>query len=81
GYLGGKVDSVMMRLLEILNSFPFMFFVILLVTFFGQNILLIFVAIEDQIGEILGAKVVILLVGERPGLGQSESLSCYAVYS
>jgi ethanolamine ammonia-lyase small subunit len=29
----------------------------------------------------LGAKVVILLVGERPGLGQSESLSCYAVYS
>jgi oligopeptide transport system permease protein len=45
GYLGGKTDSVMMRLLEILNSFPFMFFVILLVTFFGQNILLIFVAI------------------------------------
>lgn len=48
GYLGGKIDSVMMRLLEILNSFPFMFFVILLVTFFGQNILLIFVAIVDM---------------------------------
>lgn len=45
GYLGGKIDSVMMRLLEILNSFPFMFFVILLVTFFGQNIFLIFIAI------------------------------------
>ncbi|OOR99565.1 peptide ABC transporter permease [Haemophilus paracuniculus] len=45
GYLGGKVDSVMMRIIEILASFPFMFFVILLVTFFGQNILLIFVAI------------------------------------
>ncbi|CAQ84127.1 MULTISPECIES: oligopeptide ABC transporter permease OppC [Photorhabdus] len=45
GYMGGKIDSIMMRLLEILNSFPFMFFVILLVTFFGQNILLIFVAI------------------------------------
>lgn len=39
------------------------------------------VKIEDQIGELLGAKAVILLVGERPGLGQSESLSCYAVYS
>ena len=38
------------------------------------------VKIEDQVGEVLGAKVVILLVGERPGLGQSESLSCYAVY-
>lgn len=45
GYFGGKVDMVMMRFLEILSSFPFMFFVILLVTLFGQNILLIFVAI------------------------------------
>ncbi|MGA4816632.1 hypothetical protein ACPA9J_23755 [Pseudomonas aeruginosa] len=33
----------MMRLLR--SHLPFMFFVILLVTFFGQNILLIFVAI------------------------------------
>ena len=38
------------------------------------------VKIEDQIGEALGAQVVILLIGERPGLGQSESLSCYMVY-
>ncbi|OOF66452.1 oligopeptide ABC transporter permease OppC [Rodentibacter sp. Ppn85] len=45
GYFGGKVDMVMMRFLEILSSFPFMFFVILLVTLFGQNILLIFIAI------------------------------------
>lgn len=39
------------------------------------------VEIEGQIGEILDVKVVILPVGERPGLGQSENLSCYAVYS
>ncbi len=39
------------------------------------------VKLEDHIGEILGAKAVVMLVGERPGLGQSESLSCYAVYS
>lgn len=39
------------------------------------------VKIEDQIGELLGAKTVVMLVGERPGLGQSESLSCYAIYS
>lgn len=38
------------------------------------------VKVEDQIGHLLGAKVVILLIGERPGLGQSESLSCYMVY-
>ena len=39
------------------------------------------VKVEEQIGELLSAKVVILLIGERPGLGQSESLSCYMVYS
>lgn len=38
------------------------------------------VKVEDQIGQLLKAKVVILLIGERPGLGQSESLSCYMVY-
>jgi ethanolamine ammonia-lyase small subunit len=38
------------------------------------------VKVQDQVGEILGAKVVILLVGERPGLGQSESMSCYMIY-
>ena len=43
--IAAALVAVVMRLLEILNSFPFMFFVILLVTFFGQNILLIFVAI------------------------------------
>ena len=35
---------------------------------------------EDLIGETLGSDVVLLLIGERPGLGQSESMSCYAVY-
>lgn len=35
---------------------------------------------QDEIGMLVDADVNILLVGERPGLGQSESLSCYAVY-
>ena len=35
---------------------------------------------EDLIGEAIGCDVVLLLIGERPGLGQSESMSCYAVY-
>ncbi len=39
------------------------------------------VKVEDHLGELLGARVVILLIGERPGLGQSESLSCYMVAS
>jgi oligopeptide transport system permease protein len=45
GYLGGRVDSVMMRLVDVLYSLPFMFFVILLMVFFGRNIILIFIAI------------------------------------
>ncbi|MDN3697992.1 oligopeptide ABC transporter permease OppC [Vibrio clamense] len=45
GFIGGKVDRAMMRVLEILYSIPFMFLVIVLVTFFGRNIFLIFVAI------------------------------------
>ena len=45
GFVGGKVDSVMMRIVDILYALPFMFFVILLTVFFGRNILLIFIAI------------------------------------
>lgn len=45
GFIGGKTDRIMMRLLEILYAIPFMFLVIVLVTFFGRDIILIFVAI------------------------------------
>ena len=45
GYLGGRVDNVMMRFVEILYSLPFMFFVIMLVVFFGRHFVLIFAAI------------------------------------
>ncbi len=45
GYLGGRVDNVMMRLVDILYAMPFMFFVILLMVFFGRNIFLMFAAI------------------------------------
>lgn len=45
GYLGGRVDALMMRVVDILYAMPFMFFVILLMVFFGRNIYLIFIAI------------------------------------
>ena len=45
GYLGGSIDNAMMRLVDILYSLPFMFFVILLMVFFGRNFVLVFVAI------------------------------------
>jgi oligopeptide transport system permease protein len=45
GFVGGRTDNVMMRLVEILYSLPFVFLVILLVVFFGRNFILIFIAI------------------------------------
>ncbi|WP_091741967.1 ABC transporter permease [Phenylobacterium immobile] len=45
GYLGGRVDELMMRFVDVLYSLPFIFFVILLMVTFGSNIILIFVAI------------------------------------
>ncbi len=45
GYYGGRLDSIMMRLVDILYAMPFMFFVILLMVFFGRNFFLIFIAI------------------------------------
>jgi oligopeptide transport system permease protein len=45
GYVGGKVDAFMMRLVDTLYALPFIFFVILLMVYFGRNFLLIFVAI------------------------------------
>jgi oligopeptide transport system permease protein len=45
GYLGGVVDEVMMRIVDVLYSLPYIFFVILLMVTFGSNIVLIFLAI------------------------------------
>ena len=45
GFFGGKIDSVMMRLVDIMYALPFTIFVILLMVFFGRNIVLLFVAI------------------------------------
>ena len=45
GFIGGKVDAVMMRLVDIMYALPFMIFIILLMVIFGRNILLLFLAI------------------------------------
>ena len=45
GYVGGRIDQVMMRIVDILDALPFMFLVILLMVLFGRNLVLIFVAI------------------------------------
>ncbi|PTY05870.1 ABC transporter permease [Opitutaceae bacterium EW11] len=45
GYFGGMLDTVMMRIVDIIYSLPFTIFVILLMVFFGRDIYLLFVAI------------------------------------
>jgi|TARA_B110000459_G_scaffold192057_1_gene228841 oligopeptide transport system permease protein len=45
GYMGGRVDTVMMRLVDIIYALPFMIFIILLMVVFGRNMLLLFLAI------------------------------------
>lgn len=45
GFVGGRVDNVMMRIVDILYSLPFMFLVILMMVVFDKSIFLIFIAI------------------------------------
>jgi len=68
GFIGGRVDNVMMRFVDILASFPFMFFVILLVTFFGRNIGFIFVAI----GMVSWLDIARIVRGQTLGLKEKE---------
>lgn len=45
GFSGGRTDNLMMRFVDVLYSMPLLFFIIILVTVFGRNIYLVFVAI------------------------------------
>lgn len=45
GYCGGKVDQLMMGLVDLLYGIPYMFLVILLLVNFGRNLLMLFVAL------------------------------------
>ena len=45
GYFGGRVDSIMMRIVDILMSIPFMFILILMLVIFGRSVFMLFVGI------------------------------------
>lgn len=45
GFIGGKIDNLMMRIVDVLYAIPFVFLVIILMVYFGRNIFLLFVAL------------------------------------
>ena len=45
GYVGGRTDAVMMRIVDIIYALPFMIFIVLLMVIFGRSLLLLFLAI------------------------------------
>ena len=68
GYLGGKTDSLMMRIVDILYSLPFTIFVILLMVLFGRNFVLLFIAI----GAVEWLTMARITRGQTLGLKQAE---------
>ena len=57
GYLGGRVDGWMMRVVDVLYALPYMFFVIILTVLFGRSLWLIFLAI-GAVGWLTMARIV-----------------------
>lgn len=45
GFLGGRIDAIMMRIVDVLYALPFTIFIILLTVVFGSSMLLLFLAI------------------------------------
>ena len=57
GYIGGRTDQVMMRIIEILSGLPLIFFVIFLTVIFGRSVYLLFLSI-GAVGWLTMARIV-----------------------
>ena len=68
GYFGGMVDSVMMRIVDVLYGLPFIFLVILLMVLFERSLILFFVAL----GLVQWLTVARIVRGQILSLRESE---------
>lgn len=68
GFIGGRVDEIMMRIVDVLYSLPFIFFVIMLVVFFGRNFVLMFLAV----GAVLWLDMARIVRGQALSLRRQE---------
>ncbi|MGH6794354.1 MAG: ABC transporter permease, partial [Methylocella sp.] len=80
GYAGGRIDALMMRIVEIVYALPFIFFVIVLVMVFGRHFVLIFVTIGAV--EWLGMARIVrgqtLSIKQRDFVAAAEALGASA---
>jgi oligopeptide transport system permease protein len=68
GFIGGKTDEVMMRVVDVLYALPFIFFVIMLVVFFGRNFVLMFLAV----GAVLWLDMARIVRGQALSIKRQE---------
>jgi oligopeptide transport system permease protein len=84
GYFGGKVDSVMMRIVDVLYGLPFIIFIILLMVIFGRNLWLLFLAIGAiewlTMARIVRAQVLTLKNQEFVLAAQAMGVSNFAMF-
>lgn len=57
GYIGGRVDALMMRVVDVIYALPYMFLVVVLVTVFGKSMPLLFIAL-GLVGWLTTARIV-----------------------
>jgi len=71
GYLGGHIDSLLMRIVDVLYSVPFIPFVIVLTVLFGRHFLLVFVGI----GAVSWLDIARIVRGQTLSIRQREYIA------
>ncbi|WFB35323.1 ABC transporter permease [Kiritimatiellota bacterium B12222] len=75
GFVGGKTDALMMRVVDVLYALPFTLLVILLITLFERNLILLFVAI----GAVEWLTMARIVRGQVMGLRHQEFIEACQV--